>query len=49
MKQENENIFVVEVDMDKRDPSDIAQDAANQISELFDRLIEEKNRKEGVK
>lgn len=42
MDQENKNIFVLEVDMDNREPVDIARDAANQIAALFDRLVEKK-------
>ena len=44
MEQVNENIFVIKVDMENRDPEDIARDAVNQIAALFDRLVEEKEK-----
>ena len=42
----SQNIFVLNVDMGNRDVKDIARDAAMQIANLFDRLAEEKKRKE---
>lgn len=35
------NIYVLSVDMEERSVEEIAWDAANQIAELFDRLVEE--------
>lgn len=37
----NNNIYVLSVDMEDRNVEDIAQDAATQIVELFDKLVEE--------
>lgn len=39
----NNNIYVMGVDMEERSVEEIAWDAANQIVELFDRLVEEQN------
>ena len=35
------NIYVLGVDMENRNAKEIARDAATQIVELFDRLVEE--------
>lgn len=35
------DIYVLSVDMEDRSAQDIARDAATQIVELFDRLVEE--------
>jgi len=43
---ESDRLFVVEVGMEKRAPEEIAKDAAFQISALFDRLIEEQQKKD---
>lgn len=37
----NNNIYVLSVDMEDRSVEDIARDAATQIVELFDKLVEE--------
>lgn len=37
----NNNIYVLGVDMEERSVEEIARDAANQIAELFDRLVAE--------
>ena len=42
---ESDRLFVVEVGMENRAPEEIAKDAAFQISALFDRLIEEQQKK----
>ena len=42
----SDRLFVVEVGMEKRAPEEIAKDAAFQISALFDRLIEEQQKKD---
>ena len=41
------NIYVIGLDMENRDPADIARDAAAKISDLFDRLAEKKIVAEG--
>ena len=38
------DIYVLSVDMEDRSAEDIARDAATQIVELFDRLVEEQER-----
>ena len=38
------DIYVISVDMEDRSAQDIARDAATQIVELFDRLVEEQER-----
>lgn len=38
------DIYVLSVDMEDRSAQDIARDAATQIVELFDRLVEEQER-----
>ena len=43
---ESNRLFVVEVDMENRAPEEIAKDAAFQIGALFDRLIEEQQKKD---
>ena len=43
---ESDRLFVVEVGMETRAPEEIATDAACQISALFDRLIEEQQKKD---
>lgn len=35
------NVYVIEVDVDKDNDEEIAYDAAIEIVELFDRLVEE--------
>lgn len=42
------NIYVIDVDMEKRNSEDIAKDAAIQIAALCDKLLEERQ-KEGQK
>lgn len=44
-----ENIYVIGLDMDDKKPEDIARDAANQIGQLFDKLVEEQNKKKEEK
>lgn len=43
---ESDRLFVAEVGMENRAPEEIAKDAAFQISALFDRLIEEQQKKD---
>lgn len=43
---ESDRLFVIEVGMENRAPEEIAKDAAFQISGLFDRLIEEQQKKD---
>lgn len=38
-----DNIFVIGVDMENRSPKEIARDAALQIIEITDRLVEKQN------
>lgn len=38
------DIYMLSVDMEDRSAEDIARDAATQIVELFDRLVEEQER-----
>ena len=42
----SDRIYVVDVNMEKRSPEDIAKDAAMQIVELFDQLVKEKKEKD---
>ena len=44
MSENNQNIFVIKVDMENRSAEDIARDAAKQVGELFDRLVEERKK-----
>ena len=37
--KDNSRLFVIPVDMENRDPEDIARDAAEKIGALFDRLV----------
>lgn len=43
---ESDRLFVVEVGMENRAPQEIAKDTAFQISALFDRLIEQQQKKD---
>lgn len=40
----NNNIYILGVDMEEHSVEEIARDAANQIVELFDRLVEEQEK-----
>lgn len=41
----NNNIYILGIDMEERSVEDVAWEAANQIVELFDRLVEEQEQK----
>ena len=43
---DDSQIYVVGVNMDNRSPEEIAKDAALQIVELFDRIAEERSKKD---
>ena len=43
---ESDRLFVVEVGMENRAPDEISKDADFKISALFDRLIEEQQKKD---
>lgn len=42
--EKESNLYVIEVDMENRSPEDIAKDAALQIIEFVDRLVDEKKK-----
>lgn len=39
------NIYVLTADMENRRPEEVARDFTNQISDLFDKLVEEQKEK----
>ena len=41
--ENNNKLFVIPVDMENRDPQDIARDAANKIVALMDQLMKQMN------
>ena len=47
--KDNSRLFVIPVDMENRDPEDIARDAAEKIGALFDRLIAQMNEEQEKK
>ena len=46
MMKEKQNIFVINVDMEKRTPEEIAREAALKIIEITDNLVEAKKEQE---
>ena len=45
----DEKIYVLTADMENRTPEEIARDFTNQISDMFDKLIEEDRNKKQSK
>jgi len=45
--ENNNKLFVIPVDMENRDPQDIARDAANKIVVLMDQLMKQMNKSQG--
>lgn len=41
--EDNHDIYVIGLDMENRAPEEIAKDAAIQIVDLFDKLVEKQN------
>lgn len=41
--EDNHDIYVIGLDMENRTPEEIAKDAALQIVDLFDKLVEKQN------
>ena len=43
--EDNHDIYVIGLDMENRTPEEIAKDAALQIVDLFDKLVEKEQKK----